>query len=332
MNYNLQRFLQQRQEFDEVSMASNKEYVLNHCVDAVYDNCKYLLGIDGGGTKTEFLLTDSDGKEIRRVILGASNPVSAGIENTYNILDDGIKEICRGLNLSEISVYAGIAGTKSGDFRQLINNFMSEFGFASYNCGSDIDLALEIALKGENGVAVIMGTGIVAYAQNGEKLHRSGGIGYMIDKGGSGFHFGSDVLNSAFEFIDGRGGSETLFKLVEQMLGKAPEASVSDIYSGGAAYVASFAPAVFEAFRLGDSKAAEIIDRNAYEAAKIVNGARKSLKNNDNRIVVCGGLCKQKEILYPFLMKYIEGDFTLEFLDEPMVNGAISLAGRMNKC
>ncbi len=313
-------------------MASEKEYVPNYWGKVICDNRKYLLGIDGGGTKTEFLLTDLNGKEIRRVLLGASNPVSTGIENTYNVLIDGIKEISAGLNLSEISVYAGIAGAKSGDNQQLINAFMSKFGFASYNCTSDIDITLEVALKGENGVAVIMGTGIVAFAQNGEILHRTGGRGYMIDKGGSGYHFGSDALNSAFELIDGRGGSETLFKLVEQMLGKKLEASVSDIYSGGAAYVASFAPAVFEAFKLGDSKAAEIIDRNAYEAAKIINSARKSLNMCNEKIVVCGGLCKQKEILYPFLMKYIEGDFTLEFLDEPMVNGAISLAGRMNIC
>lgn len=300
--------------------------------NVVYDNRKYLLGIDGGGTKTEFLITDLNRKEIRRLILGASNPVSTDIENTYNVLNDGIKELCEGFNLSEISVFAGIAGAKSGDNQHLINNFLSKFGFASYNCGSDVDLALEVALKGENGVAVIMGTGIVAFARSGEKLHRSGGYGYMIDKGGSGFQLGSDALNSAFEFIDGRCGSKTILKLVEQKLGKRLESSVAEIYSGGASFVASFAPVVFEAFMLGDSVALEIIDRNAYEAAKIINGARKSLKNNNNRIVICGGICKQKEILYPFLMKYIEGDFTLEFLDEPMVNGAISLAGRMNIC
>ena len=69
---------------------------------------------------------------------------------------------------------------------------------------SDIDLALEASLKGENGTAVIMGTGIVAYSRVGKKLHRAGGRGYLIDKGGSGFHFGADALNSAFEFIDGR--------------------------------------------------------------------------------------------------------------------------------
>ncbi len=296
------------------------------------NNIKYLLGIDGGGTKTEFLLTDSNKIKIRRLILGASNPVNTGIENTYSVLNDGIKEICEGFDTSETSVFAGIAGGKTGENRKLINDFLSDFGFASYECGSDIDLALEVALKGENGIAVIMGTGIVAYARSDKKLHRTGGRGYMIDKGGSGFHFGSDALNSAFEFIDGRGGSEMILKLVEKMLKKSLESSVAEIYGGGASFVASFAPVVFEAFKLGDSTASQIIDRNAYEAARIINGARKSLKIYDDKIVVCGGLCKQKEILYPFLTKYIEGEASLIFLDEPMVNGAISLARRMNIC
>ncbi len=291
---------------------------------------KYLLGIDGGGTKTEFLLTDSNRKEIRRLILGASNPVSTGIDNTCKVLNDGIRELCEGISLSEISVFAGIAGAKSGDNQQLINTFLSSFGFASYNCGSDVDLALEVALKGGNGVAVIMGTGIAAFARSGEKLHRSGGRGYMIDKGGSGFHFGSAALNSAFEFIDGRGGSEIILKLVEKKLGKSLESSVAEIYGGGASFVASFATVVFEAFGLGDPVASEIIDRNAFEAAKIINAACKSSEESDSRIVVCGGLCKQKEILLPFLMKYIEGGFSLGFLDEPTVNGAISLAGRIS--
>ncbi|MBQ3604061.1 MAG: hypothetical protein IJA02_09485 [Clostridia bacterium] len=289
---------------------------------------KYLLGIDGGGTKTEFLLCDLNEKEIRRLFLGGSNPVNKGIENTFAVLNEGIAQVCDGFALSEVSAFAGIAGSKSGENQRLINDFLSHFGFASYGCGSDIDLALETALKGEDGTAVIMGTGIVAYARSGDMLHRTGGRGYMIDKGGSGFHFGSDALNSAFEFIDGRGGSETILNLVEKKLGKKLEEAVADIYSGGAAYVASFAPVVFEAFNMGDSVACEIIDRNACEAAKVINGVRRKLNNYKDRIVICGGLCKQKEILYPFITKYIEGEALLTFNDEPMVNGAILLAKR----
>lgn len=289
------------------------------------NNTGYLLGIDGGGTKTEFLLTDSVGNEIRRLFLEGSNPVNKGIENACAVLKNGIMQICESADIRKTSVFAGIAGVKTGENHKLINNFLSLFGFASFSCGSDIDLALEVALKGEDGTAVIVGTGIVAYSRYDGKFYRTGGRGYMIDKGGSGFHFGSDALNSAFEFVDGRGGSETILRLIEKRLGKSLESS-DEIYKDGAAGIASFAPVIFEAFELGDSKAAEIIDRNAYETAKIINAALKFSGNRDVKVVVCGGLCKQKEILYPFLIKYIESKTSLTFLDEPMVNGAILLA------
>lgn len=292
---------------------------------------KYLLGIDGGGTKTEFLLTDTHGNEVRRLFLGGSNPVNKGIENTRLVLSEGIEKICEGIDMGEVSVFAGIAGSKAGKNRELISAFLSEFGFALFGCGSDIDLALEAALNGADGTAVIMGTGIVAYSRFDGKMYRTGGWGYMIDKGGSGFHFGSDALRAAFGFADGTGGSETVMKLVEKKLGKGLEESVAEIYSGGASYVASFAPTVFEAFELGDEKACEIVDRNACEAAKIINAARSLSAGSDEKIVICGGLCKQKNILRPYLMKYIEDGASLTFLDKPMVYGAVSLALRRMK-
>lgn len=287
---------------------------------------KYLLGIDGGGTKTEFLLTDTNGKEIKRTVLGASNPVSNGIENTKKILEQGILEICKNTDRREISVFAGIAGGISGNNKALINEFLAGFGFGAFANGSDTDNVLEIALKGENGVAVIMGTGIIAFSQNGSERHRIGGWGYMIDKGGSGFSFGSDALNSAFRHLDGRGGSPLLLQLIEAQLNKSLPDSVPDIYKGGPAYVASFAPTVFEAYEHGDAEAEKIIDRNAREAAKIITAARSFLENNNKKTVICGGLCRQQDILKPFLLKYLGAEYPLIFSSEPPVNGAVSLA------
>lgn len=287
---------------------------------------KYLLGIDGGGTKTEFLLTDIDGTEIKRVFLGASNPVNIGIENTENILRDGISEICNGINPAGVSVFAGIAGAGSENIKISIGEFLSEFGFGAYDNGCDTDNAVRTALNGGNGVAVIMGTGIIAYSCFNGKHHRVGGRGYMIDKGGSGFCFGSDALNAAFETIDGRGGSRLMLKLVEEKLGKSLENSVADIYAGGASYVASFAPAVFEAYSTGDKKAEEIIERNICEAAKIIRAALDYLNGKDKRVVICGGLCRQKDILKPSLIGHLGEDVIIEFSDAATVNGAVSLA------
>ncbi len=293
-------------------------------------NSKYFLGIDGGGTKTEFLLTDENRNEIKRFFLGGSNPVSINIENTYSVLCDGVRKICAGIDIHNVAVFAGIAGAKTGDNEKLINGLLSEFGFYTSLCSSDIDLALELTLKGGNGTAVIMGTGIVAFSRNGEKLFRTGGRGYMIDKGGSGFHYGSDALNSAFEFIDGRGGSEIILSLVEKKLGRPLEEGIAEIYKGGACSVASFCPVIFEAYNLGDNKAYEIIENNAKEAAAVINGALNISENTEKKVVICGGLCKQREILSPFIMKHLADDVTLTFTDEPMVNAAVNLAEKLS--
>jgi thioredoxin-related protein len=67
---------------------------------------EYLLGIDGGGTKTEFLLTDRNRNAVRRIVLGGSNPVDVGMDNCQKILEEGISQICKGINLRAISAFA----------------------------------------------------------------------------------------------------------------------------------------------------------------------------------------------------------------------------------
>lgn len=287
---------------------------------------RYLLGIDGGGTKTEFLLTDIDGNEIKRIFLGASNPVNIGIENTKEILKQGILQICSGVSLHDVSLFAGLAGGKSGNNKDLINEFLSGFGFGAFDNGSDTDNALEIALKGENGVAVIMGTGIVAFSQADGVRRRIGGWGYLIDRGGSGFAFGAHALESALKYIDKRGGSPLLLQLIEARLNAPLPDSIPEIYRGGAAFVASFAPTVFEAYKKSDKEAERIIDTNAREAAEIIRTGCSFLSGKEKKAVICGGMCRQKDILKPFLEKHTGKDISLIFSSEPQVNGAVALA------
>lgn len=284
---------------------------------------KYLLGIDGGGTKTEFLLTDLYENRIKRVVLGSSNPVNIGIENTKKILKTGITQICENINPAEISLFAGLAGGITGNNKEIIGDFLSDFGFGAFSNGSDTESALKIALGDDNGVVVIIGTGIVAFSQKNGTRRRIGGWGYLIDKGGSGFSFGSDALNSALCHLDGRGGSQLILSLIEKQLNKPLTDAISDIYSGGAAYVASFAPAVFEAFRNGDKEAEAIIGRNAREIALII---RTGFEFTENKAVLCGGLCRYKDILEPILIKELNGSINLIFSDEPQINGAVKLA------
>lgn len=289
----------------------------------------YLLGIDGGGTKTEFLLTDLDGNEIKRVILGESNPVNAGFDSAADVLKSGIDTVCDGICTKEISVFAGIAGGGSRENKEKISLLLADFGFGAYANGCDTDSTLQAALNGENGTAVIMGTGIIALSRLNGKTHRTGGWGYLIDKGGSGFCIGSDVLNAAFEFLDGRGGSELIFRLTEEKLGTPLADSINNIYGGGAAYVASFSPIAFEAYKKGDAVAESILERNAREAARII---KMGYEFSKGKAVICGGLCRQKDILKPLLLKYLGEVFPVEFSDKTAAEGAVALAREVIIC
>lgn len=286
---------------------------------------RYLLGIDGGGTKTEFLLTDLEGKEINRLILGASNPVDIGIENTKKVLQEGIRQVCGGIALREISVYTGLAGGITGNNQETIGQFLKDMSFGAVASGSDVDTALQVCLEGGDGISLIMGTGIVAFAQRSGKRHRIAGWGYLLDKGGSGYNLGADALDSALRHTDGRGGSALLLKLIEAKLQKPLPESISQIYRSGKTGISSFAPLVFEALAQGDPEAERIIRRNVQEVCQIIAAGCAHCPENP-KVAICGGLAKKVDVLTPFFKEYLTNEVRLEFITAPIVQGAIQLA------
>ena len=117
-----------------------------------------------------------------------------------------------------------------------------------------------------------------------------------------------------------------ILKMIEEKLRKPLPDSITDIYQGGNAYIASFSSVVFDAFRQGDKDAENIIDKNTYEIAKIIRTGYDFLNDKDSKVVLCGGMCQQEKVLRPFLVKHLGEKISFEFCTESMVNGAISLA------
>ena len=286
----------------------------------------YLLAIDGGGTKTDFLLTDLNDNEIKRIILSSSNPVATGIENTKKCLSDGINTVCDGIDKKSISLFAGIAGGKSGDNEKIISDYLSSFGFGKTANGSDTDSALEVTLGGQKGISIIIGTGICAFADAGNVRHKIGGWGYLIDKGGSGFHLGSAALESAFSFYDKKGGSEAIYRMVEEKSNMPLPQAIPEIYKKGNSYIASFAPLIFRAYEKGDKDAEKILLENTAEIARLITAGQNLLGDKKTKTVFCGGLCKEKDILGKFISRHLSEDAEIEFCKKDIVQGALSLA------
>src|SRR5258708_39697643 len=81
---------------------------------------RYILGFDGGGTKTECVLMNSADQVLARTYAGPSNPSRIGVESAARAVEESADLALRdaGLARSVISsVGAGLAGTAEADMR-----------------------------------------------------------------------------------------------------------------------------------------------------------------------------------------------------------------------
>lgn len=291
----------------------------------------YYLGIDGGGTKTEFALADSNGNIQKSVCLGSSNPSDIGIENTLNILRTGITEVCGEIPKRNISVFAGIAGGTTNGIYEQINYFLSKFGFAEAKNGSDAMNAVAASLGNEDGITVIMGTGSVVFAQTKGKLHRIGGYGYLLGDAGSGFSLGREAILAALCAEDGSGEVTTLYEAVRQKCAtESVIESLGKFYSGGKREIAQYAPLVLQEYINGDKVAERILYDNIGEVARNIRGASKYLPETKDpiRVVLCGSLCTKDDVIYRILCKMLtKENYSVNICKSPIICGALRLAG-----
>ena len=88
------------------------------------DEKKALIAVDGGGTKTYFLLFTEDGEVLDRLILGGSNPNAYGLEQAKSVLSGGIDRLSR---FAEITgIFAGISGASAGNNRCELEEFLKK--------------------------------------------------------------------------------------------------------------------------------------------------------------------------------------------------------------
>ncbi len=290
----------------------------------------YYLGIDGGGTKTEFVLTDREGNVLNRYLLGSGNPVDIGIERTLDVLNTGIMNVCANIPFRKISAFVGLAGGTTGDYKQQIHEFLQKYNFCCVNNGSDVQNAVAGALGDKDGIVVIMGTGDIAFSQIDRTLYRTGGFGYLFDEGGSGYSIGRDAILASLKAEEGTGKKTIISEMISQKFESNCVFDIlSKLYIGGKRKIASFAPAVFEAYEKGDKVAKEIIEKNMKQITVLIDDATRHFENQEKiEVVLVGGVSKKSDIILPIIKKYIKNKnkYNFSVYNAPTVNGALALA------
>ena len=288
----------------------SKEVIMSESENTVTDKL-YCLGIDGGGTKTEFCMSDSDGKIVNTVVLGPSNPFDIGIDKTIDLLRNGINTVAEHIAPNSIKIFSGIAGSRSGNFASHIDSFFRNLGYMAFRSGSDIDITVDATLGNADGISVIMGTGQCVILKSGGETSVFGGLGYLFDMGGSGYDLGAHAIRSAIMAEEGSGKSTVLRELILKRTGsRTVREQLLYLYSLGKSGIASFAPLVFEAYELNDTVAEKILRENMHHIATLIYAAEKRLKTYGSvNTVISGGLTGYSKVILPVLREELDDFF-----------------------
>ena len=292
---------------------------------------RYYVGVDGGGTKTQFIWVNEEGMVALNDFRGRSNPNDIGKDK---MIADMVSAISQNIpnDAESIDVCMGLSGIGfAGCKDELISALEKVDKVRFVDVCSDVQIALDSAYDGD-GCIVIMGTGSVGYLRKKGEHILVGGCGYMIDSSLSGYDLGREVLNAVLCEVDGRGEKTLLSTLVFEQTGLSSSAIVKNVYERGKAYVASFAPHVFTAYEGGDKVAREILARRVKEWESLLFGVRKAYGEEICEITLFGGLTKRWDILSKFLSNEVKEKIKLKLPENPVVEGALKRARRLGEC
>lgn len=286
----------------------------------------FFIGIDGGGTKTEFVLINENGFVLSRLIKKGSNPNDCGLENSYMVLADGISEVLSAGRVStkDVFIFAGVSGAGSGDNANKLQNMLSKI-YPHINVQSDLANALEVCLKGGNGVAVICGTGISCSLYKDGERKTVGGYGYLFEDGGSGYAYGRDCVKAALKARDGYGKTTCLNDLIFEKFSKDVWDCLSTLLLGGKKTVASLCPLAFAGLAMGDEVCAQIVEENLSATVELLKNALTIYNENNCKISFIGGLTKE-QLFRERMKKEFGTKYELVYANLTPVYGAVRRA------
>ena len=261
---------------------------------------RVMIGIDGGGTKTEFCLFTEHGEILAREKLGGTNPNVYGLEAAQATLKQGIdamlcveSEVC--------AIFAGIAGCGVESNRRAVLSFLKKnYPQLKIEVRNDAYNVIYSTPYYQKCMMTIMGTGSVVFVKTEKDFLRLGGWGYLFDNGFSGYAIGRDAVMAALAAEDGVGEPTVLFDMLKKELKGGIFESIPVLYKKPKEEIASYAKYVFRAYEQGDAVAGEILRERAAMLRHQIDraAARYGL---DSPIILAGGLTRDRDIVLGLL-------------------------------
>jgi len=256
-------------------------------------SARYLLAVEGGGSKTTAQLTDLDGKSVGRGYGPGSNPHSVGFETAYKALAMAIDgalinatgRLPESSNWQKTGVAAacfGLAGIDGPEDEAQLTAWVKQQGIAErFVVVNDSELVVAAGTPDGWGVALISGAGSVCLARSPQgRTLRVGGWGHLLGDEGSGYRLSLDALRLATQTVDGRAEAQALLRAILRHWSLADAVALTrHVHAPGMtpADLASLAPVVLSLAASGDAAAKSLVEQSVKDLALQADTAIRKL-------------------------------------------------------
>ena len=301
-----------------------------------------LLVADAGGTKTAVWLVDLAQPEASRILgrgrSSAGNPLSVGFIEATRAISEAVaraqEDAGRPAAPARRAILS-IAGALERDMGKQFSEWARATGLAErVAMVSDVLPVLAAGTPECCGVALISGTGSVAFARSAEgRTALCGGWGYLLGDEGSGYAIGRAVLRLALLDLEEKS-EQPLARAARQALGAESVLDVTKaVYrsSDPRGTVAALAPLVIDAAEDGDPAAQAILNSAARDLAAIVARAARSVGLSGDKAIalaVAGGVLVGSDYVRSRLhdeLKTLGLDAEIHVVTDPL-QGCVRLA------
>jgi glucosamine kinase len=285
---------------------------------------RLLLGLDIGGSRTRARLVEG-----ARIIAELEGPGANPTALAPAVMERRLRELIARLGpVRPVACCAGAAGAEVPAARARL-----EAALARLLPGTALEVVhdsrLVLAAAGiEQGIALIAGTGSVAYGRDSDgREARAGGWGWLLGDDGSGAWM---VREAAREVLRRADAGEPPGPLGNALLAAAHASDAVEL-TGRLHRLreprrwAAFAGAVFAAAPT-DPAAMALVNRAGASLAGLVEGVRSRVAV-DGAVVLAGGLLLNQPLLEAAVRNRLTGEVIR--LEESPVAGAVTLAGRI---
>ena len=258
---------------------------------------RFVIGLDGGGTKTECVLMDEAGLIRAEGRGGASNPMRVGFGGALAAVCEAARAAMQNAKLStaEISVVcAGLAGAAQPESQRKMKKLLSEeFPTQTVQVCTDVDLKLEATGEGR-AIVLNVGTGTFAVGRdlNGQAV-RVGGHGPLLGDEGSAYDIGRRAMIAALRASD-RGSKDSLLaaRILYDLRAEDWEDLQLRVYRAPDEVFPRIFPIVTAAADEGDSQARMLLQHAAGELSGLLTDLMARLELNDEKflLVKSGGM------------------------------------------